>query len=95
MSLEKDMRRAKIGDFFFFTLFDCYEENAKDVWGVVTLMNAPNDPYVVLLPTPAPDDPEPYIEWCIAEHDRGRLVPEDEVPDHIWAELAKWRLLNG
>ncbi len=22
-------------------------------------------------------------------------VPEDKVPDHIWAELAKWRLLNG
>jgi hypothetical protein len=34
----------------------------------------------------------PHQEWAL---DAGTAVPEDEVPDWVWADIAKRTLLDG
>lgn len=44
-----------------------------------------------------PQNPMWEGDWFLDPGQPGSFwtVPEDEVPDEVWAALAKWRLLHG
>lgn len=90
----------KIGDVVRFSRFSMAEDSYP-LWGIVTkVASAHGHPEITVLrfgaPSEAFDNDEfgDPLDWPVHPSDTGHVVPEDEVPDGVWVEIAKDALLG-
>lgn len=88
-----NLDRCEVGDVAHLTRFN---QNECDIWALCT-RRIDDRPHFVLLDAQAYGyaEGEDSENWTMnAAMDTGRVVPEDEVPDHVWAAIARRALLG-
>lgn len=90
MSSILEMDEAPVGTIVRFSKFN---NKRGPVWGIAVSHRGDYTRYTLF--AGKHEDGRKFEEWPVCESDdEGEIVPEDEVPDEIWAKLAAWRLVQ-